>query len=1233
MNPQIENPHHLALPLDTEEVLRQIFAGYRRVVVLKEFAVGLSGGRVLEVRPIKADGTPELPTVVKLASTSLIEQEWQAYKSHIHNRLPHIAAVNDQPTLLPSTGLGGLRYPVIGLAGQDIVSLREFVQQPEVAAERIAEVIERLLRIMDNIWGFHRATPDFDMRAGYDAALPPNLLVELAELPASTPVLLVTLRELPARDIQPGQAVELRGFVVHKVDPAYRTITLRAPEGAPAFAVRARLAEGAPIPSYRAQQVVDLPAGLVVETRQSRLCAEVAALELGFDPGAPRAPLGAGVVLPNPLYALPRLLARARGVNVATIHGDFNLENILVDPQLGDISLIDFAEARHDHVLHDLLHLEAEIVMHILPGIIARRQLDPARALADLGWRLHRAMDGAAQDPGPPEQLALRKPWAALRTIRLAARHYLFDATDAGEYYHGLALYMLGALRFKNLAARPEHPLPKRLAFWWAALACQWLAHPDTHTPPATLAPLLASAWGESSAPRGEATDDPAALLDLLPTDQLPPGGALPPASRMPLDRNARFVGRDNELLRLATTLRRSSADMGERGETSGEEAPVAGYSSLVVRAFSTIDAPLHYLRRPAHAGGAIAVAGMGGVGKTQLACEFTHRCGRFFAGGVFWINCANPAAGPAEVAACGDRDGMHLRPNFGELPLEQQIQLVLEAWRAPIPRLLIFDNCETPELIERFFPREGGARLLLTSRRADWHPELGIATLELDVLPRRASLALLRGHQPDADTDLLDQIAQELGDLPLALHLAGSYLARFRHETDAADYLACLRAASPLGHDSLNARGLLPTEHDGYVARTFALSNNQLDHSEPLSQLARALLLGAACLAPSQPIPEVLVKLALEAYAGDSNTTLAGFEFGSAVEQLVQLGLVRAEAGNTFWVHRLVAAFARDLAGTRLDRARADVERALSAEAERLNKGRDPSKLRGWQAHMRHVADSALPRGDAAAADLGHALAEHLYQTGDYQGARAYYEEALDIRQNVLGANHQATARSLAQIGKTLLFHGNIDDARPYLERALAIQRMQLGAHNDTATTLNHLGFLLQLKKELDTAKQYHSEALRMRYDSLGEQHPAVVDSLCNLAYVEYAQGELETARSLLERALAVQRKATGAEHPEAARLLTHLGELLLAQKKIDDAERTLRSALAIQERELGDEHPEAARTLSYLGDALRLSGDNERARKYYERALKVFQICHGAEHYRTQRVQEQIAALTCSS
>src|SRR5712692_3174995 len=100
-----------------------------------------------------------------------------------------------------------------------------------------------------------------------------------------------------------------------------------------------------------------------------------------------------------------------------------------------------------------------------------------------------------------------------------------------------------------------------------------------------------------------------------LPLQEIPEPALLPPGSRIVLSGNPAFVGRVADLRELAPVLK------------SGETAAI----------------------------GQTAVAsGMGGIGKTQLASEFVHRYGQFFAGGVFWLSFANPAAVPAEGAACG---------------------------------------------------------------------------------------------------------------------------------------------------------------------------------------------------------------------------------------------------------------------------------------------------------------------------------------------------------------------------------------------------------------------------------------------------------------------------------------------------------------------------------------------------------------------------------------------------
>jgi hypothetical protein len=90
---------------------------------------------------------------------------------------------------------------------------------------------------------------------------------------------------------------------------------------------------------------------------------------------------------------------------------------------------------------------------------------------------------------------ALHKPVQILQSIRAAAKRHLY-ADDPDEYYRGLLVYLLGALKFANLDQLPWGPLPKQAAFWAASAVqklreekseCKFATHVTRQTPHAVL--------------------------------------------------------------------------------------------------------------------------------------------------------------------------------------------------------------------------------------------------------------------------------------------------------------------------------------------------------------------------------------------------------------------------------------------------------------------------------------------------------------------------------------------------------------------------------------------------------------------------------------------------------------------------------------------------------------------------------------------------------------------------
>jgi len=678
-----------------------------------------------------------------------------------------------------------------------------------------------------------------------------------------------------------------------------------------------------------------------------------------------------------------------------------------------------------------------------------------------------------------------------------------------------------------------------------------------------------------------------------LPLDHLPPPAPLPPGSRMPFARNPLFVGREQALLHLARALK------------AGETAAI---------------------------GQIAAATGLGGIGKSQLAVEFAHRYGQYFSGGVFWLSFADPAAIPAEIAGCGGAGHLEIRPDFGHLSLEEQVGQVASAWRSPLPRLLVFDNCEDEALLDHWRSRTGGCRVLVTSRRSTWSRMLGVQVYPLDVLARGESIALLAKHRPDLSPDdpHLAALAAELGDLPLALHLAGSVLEFYQADPtlgNPANFLAELRDARLLDHPALQGEDVTgsPTGHILHVGRTFALSYERLNPAGPVDALAQQLLARTACFAWGEPIPRQLLLATLDQPEADRQRARLA---AKALRRLVELGLLEEEATGALVLHRLLAAFVQQLLP--LAEAQATVEETLLAEARRLNQAGYPAPLLAWQPHLRAVTEAAQAREDEWGAGLCNELGYHLRTIGAYTEAWPYYERALAINEKVLGADHPDTALSLNNLGTLLYMQGAYAEAWPYYERALTIYEKVLGAeHPDTASSLNNVGALLDAIGAYVEARPYYERALAINEKVLGPEHPATATSLNNLGYLLKMQGMYAEAWRYYERALTIREKVLGPEHPVTATSLNNLGTLLQAQGAYAEARLYFERVLTIREKALGAEHPDTAHSLNNLGCLLQAQGAYAEAWLYFERALAILKARLGPDHPYTRTVQGNLAAL----
>jgi hypothetical protein len=227
-------------------------------------------------------------------------------------------------------------------------------------------------------------------------------------------------------------------------------------------------------------------------------------------------------------------------------------------------------------------------------------------------------------------------------------------------------------------------------------------------------------------------------------------------------------------------------------------------------------------------------------VGKTQLAAEYAHR----FAGSydlAWWINAEQGGLIGDQVAALGLALGC-VQAGAGT---EVVRTLVLAELRERGRWLLVFDNAEDLANVTGWLPG-GGGHVLITTRERRWD-EIA-APVEVDVLARSESAAILQARVTGLSEADADRLAAELGDLPLAIAQAAGFMA----ETGmpAAEYLGLLRTRA----EQLLAQGA-PGSYPRSLAATTQLIADRLTGEDPAAAELASL---CAFLAP-EPIPEEL--------------------------------------------------------------------------------------------------------------------------------------------------------------------------------------------------------------------------------------------------------------------------------------------------------------------------------------------------------------------------------------
>jgi hypothetical protein len=592
------------------------------------------------------------------------------------------------------------------------------------------------------------------------------------------------------------------------------------------------------------------------------------------------------------------------------------------------------------------------------------------------------------------------------------------------------------------------------------------------------------------------------------------------------------------------------------------------------------------------------ALHGMGGVGKTQLAVEYAHR----FAGTydlVWWVDAERAAVIGEQFAALGADLGC----TQAGVSVQVVRSVVLGELRVRGGWLLVFDNAQDPGDVMGWLPG-GNGHVLITSRERRWADIA--APVEIDVLARAESIVILRNRVAGLAEAEADQLAMQLGDLPLAVTQAAGYLADTA--MSAAEYLQLLRTRA----GQILAEGR-PVLHPRSLTAATQLIADRLAGEDPAAAELASL---CAFLAP-EPIPEDLFTGPASLLPGELAARIADpLTWRQTLAHLARQSLVRIDHRG-LQMHRLTQAILRDrLSPGQAAAARDRTESILAAG----NPGdpANPATWPRWARLMPHVLAAGLAAtASAGLRQLACDLCWYLLARGD---PHTTYDLASSLRQqwrDRLSDDHEDVLEIARYLSWALTVMGRYAEARDLDQDTLGRKRRVLGEdHLSTLISANHLVNDLRLLGELQAARDLGQDNLDRKRRTLGDDHLETLRSAFHLAPILHDLGEVQAARDLDLDTLDRQRRILGEDHPDTLRTANNLALDLHDQGEVLAARDQGQDTLNRRRRILGDDHPDTLRSATQLAATLRALGQLQAARDLDQDILGRRRRVLGPEH-----------------
>ncbi|KAI9888556.1 MAG: hypothetical protein M1814_006826 [Vezdaea aestivalis] len=641
-----------------------------------------------------------------------------------------------------------------------------------------------------------------------------------------------------------------------------------------------------------------------------------------------------------------------------------------------------------------------------------------------------------------------------------------------------------------------------------------------------------------------------------------------------------------------------------------------------------------------------VAMNGIGGIGKSQIAIEYCYRYReRHPSAHILWVHClTTDRFGQAyrDIAQLLALPG-HDDPNQDTLSLvcnwlnnkKNEWCLVLDNLDELETVFGIADSTDSnsPPGIKKYLPKASEGFTLVTTRDGRVGNRLGIKNrVEVTQMSVEDSRRLFKAKISPKDickVEELDQLLKKLDFVPLAITQAAAHLNE--RPQSPSTYLQSLSENDSDIH-SLLEKDSGDIRRDGLnsVIKTWKVS---FDLIRSRNKLASDLL-SLMCLLDRQGIPHSLLsQWAIdkpqnipEALGILKNFSLISVERGGshyAMHRLVQLSTNRwlclhdrIEDWKIQALTLLNAVFPSGFYGTWTDCDLLSPHALCVSSYQYPSKSQNESrafllsKLATFE-ESRGLLASVLPKrllslklilevfdeNSHKVIYYKSRLASAYWQTGKLDDAEKLESQALDCCRKIFGDDHPNTLTSMSNLASTYQQKGKLDDAEKLRSQVLDCCRKILGNdHPDTLIAMINLASIYRRKGKLDDAEKLRSQALDCSRKILRDDHPDTLIRMSNLASTYRRKGKLDVAEKLGILALASNERLLGHNHPSTLTMMANLSHTFKGQGRTIEAIELLSECLEKSRQLLNEDHPDIQQREASLGE-WRTSLDAERS------------------------------------